>query len=96
MKSDTASAKSRESDASKYLSAALAEVPRVEVPLGRAGGSADARNDALFHDHVGHGIEQLKAVVARLGGGGLRNVEHPRDRPPQQVVKRDGRSAMSW
>ena len=79
---------SRRFDASKYLLAALAEVPRVEVPLGGAGGSADAGDDALaasaalgddalLPDDVEHGLEQLQAAVARLGGGGLRDVEHP-------------------
>ena len=86
VKSDTASAMSRGFDASKYLSAALVVVPRIEVPLGRAGGSANAGDDALFPDDVGHGIEQFKAVVAQLGGGGLRNVKHPRNRTHQQVV----------
>ena len=75
----------------KYLSAALAEVPRVKVPLGRAGGSTDAGDDALaaatalgddplFPDDVHHGLEHLQADVAWLGGGGLRDVEHPPDR----------------
>ena len=75
---------SRRFDSSKYLLAALAEVPRVEVPLGGAGGSADARDDALaasadvlLPDEVEHGLEQLQAAVARLGGDGLRDVEHP-------------------
>ena len=77
---------SRGFDASKYLSAALAVVPRIEVPLGRAGGSTNAENDALFRDHVGHVIEQLKAAVARLGGGGLRDVKHPRNHTYQQIV----------
>ena len=70
----------------------VAAVPRVKVPLGRGGGSANARtaalgDDALVPAEVGHGFEQLQAAVARLGGGGLRNVKHPHDRPPQQVVK---------
>ena len=82
---------SRRFDASKYLLAALAEVPRVEEPLGCADGSADAGDDALaasaalwddalLPDDVEHGLEQLQAAVARLGGDGLRDVKHPPDR----------------
>ena len=36
--------------------------------------------DALVPDDVGHGLEQLQTAVARLGGGGIRDVEHPRSR----------------
>ena len=69
---------SRRFDASKYLLAALAEVPRFEEPLGCADGSADAGDDALaasaalwddalLPDDVEHGIAQLQAVDACPG-----------------------------
>ena len=42
-------------------------------------GTAALGDNALVPDDVGHGRRQLHAAVARLGGGGLRHVEHPRD-----------------
>ena len=41
--------------------------------------SAALGDHALVPDDVGHGLEQLQAAVARLGGGGLHDVERPRD-----------------
>ena len=42
--------------------------------------------DALVPNEVGHGLEQLQDTVARIGGGGLRDVKHPRNRTHQQIV----------
>ena len=54
-------------------------------------GAAALGEDALVPDEVGHGLEQLQTPVARIGGGGLSDVERPRDLTHQQVIKRDGR-----
>ena len=53
--------------------------------------AAALREDSLFPDEVGHDPEQLQAAIARLGGGDLHDVKHPRDLTHQQVLKGEDR-----
>ena len=46
-------------------------------------GAGALGDNALALDEVEHSLEQLQAAVPRLGGGGLRNVKHPRGRTHQ-------------
>ena len=62
-------------------------MPAVSAVLILVLSAAALGDDALVPDKFGRGIEQLQTAVSWFGGGGLHDVEHPRDRPPPAGCK---------